>query len=150
MVSAGRALQNAPGNPGEAMGEGGMTQSDDARPPVAVGHVRMDVNDLHSACDLLERLGLRPVNRHDTFAVLELRGGTHLIVRAGEHEIEPGRMAPIDLMVDDVAETHARYRGMGLDPSEITSGSIHSSFTIPFTDGYRLKITSSHTSGRPV
>ena len=127
-----------------------MTQSDDARPPVAVGHVRMDVNDLHSACDLLERLGLRPVTRHDAFAVLELRGGTHLIVRAGEHEIEPGRMAPIDLMVDDVAETHARYRGMGLDPSEITSGSIHSSFTIPFTDGYRLKITSSHTSGRPV
>ena len=127
-----------------------MTQSDDARPPVAVGHVRMDVNDLHSACDLLERLGLRSVNRYDTFAVLELRGGTHLIVRAGEHEIEPGRMAPIDLMVDDVAETHARYRRMGLDPSEITSGSIHSSFTIPFTDGYRLKITSSHTSGRPV
>ena len=85
------------GNPGEAMGEGGMTQSDDARPPVAVGHVRMDVNDLHSACDLLERLGLRPVTRHDNFAVLELRGGTHLIVRAGNNEIEPGRIAPIDL-----------------------------------------------------
>lgn len=127
-----------------------MTQSDDARPPVAIGHVRMDVNDLHAACDLLERLGLRRVTRHESFAVLELRGGTHLIVRAGEHDIEPGRMAPIDLMVDDVAETHARYRGMGLKPSEITSGSIHSSFTIPFTDGYKLKITSSHTSGRPV
>ena len=127
-----------------------MTQSDDARPPVAVGHVRMDVNDLHAACDLLERMGLRPVTRHDSFAVLELRGGTHLIVRAGDGEIEPGRMAPIDLMVDNVRETHDRYREMGLDPSEITSGSIHSSFTIPFTDGYRLKITSSHTSGRPV
>ncbi len=127
-----------------------MTQSDDVRPPVAVGHVRMDVNDLHAACDLLERLGLRPVNRGDSFAVLELRGGTHLIVRAGDHEIEPGRMAPIDLMVDNVRETHDRYREMGLDPSEISSGSIHNSFTIPFTDGYRLKITSSHTSGRPV
>lgn len=127
-----------------------MSKSGDPRPPVAVGHVRMDVNDLHAACDLLEKLGLRRVNRLDSFAVLELRGGTHLIVRAGDQHIEPGRMAPIDLMVDDVHETHARYREMGLGPSEITSGSIHSSFTIPFTDGYKLKITSSHTSGRPV
>ena len=127
-----------------------MTKSDDARPPVAVGHVRIDVNNLVAACDLLEKLGLRPVTRRDSFAVLELRGGTHLIVSAGDHDIESGRMAPIDLMVDDVRETHARYREMGLGPSEITSGSIHSSFTIPFTDGYRLKITSSHTSGRSV
>ena len=127
-----------------------MSKSGDLRPPVAVGHVRMDVNDLDPACDLLERLGLRPVTRHDAFAVLELRGGTHLIVRAGDLDIEPGRMAPVDLMVDDVAETHARCRDMGLGPSAITSGSIHSSFTIPFADGYRLKITSSHTSGRPV
>ena len=82
--------------------------------------------------------------------MLELRGGTHLIVRGGEHEIAPGQMAPIDLMVDDVRATHARYCEMGLDPSEITSGSVHSSFTIPFPDGYRLKITSSHTGGRPV
>ena len=127
-----------------------MSKSGDPRPPVAVGHVRMDVNDFHPACDLLEKLDLRPVTRQDSFAVLELRGGTHLIVRAGDRNTELGRMAPIDLMVDDVAEMHAHCRDMGLGPSEIASGSIHSSFTIPFADGYRLKITSSHTSGRPV
>ena len=127
-----------------------MTGSDDARPAVAIGHVRLDVNSLDAACDLLERLGVRPVTRHESFAVLELRGGTHLIVRAGDREVAPGQMAPIDLMVDDVRTTHARYREMGLEPSEITSGSVHSSFTIPFPDGYRLKITSSHTGGRPV
>ena len=127
-----------------------MASSDDARPEVAIGHVRLDVNSLDDACDLLERLGVRPVNRGESFAVLELRGGTHLIVRAGDREISPGQMAPIDLMVDDVRATHARYREMGLEPSEIASGSIHSSFTIPFPDGYRLKITSSHTGGRPV
>ena len=127
-----------------------MTNSSDPRPAVALGHVRMDVLNLHPACDLLERLGLRPVTRRESFAVLELRGGTHLIVSAGDHEIAPGQMAPIDLMVDDVQESHERYSDMGLMPSEITSGSIHSSFTIPFPDGYRLKITSSHTSGRPV
>ena len=127
-----------------------MTGSDDARPGVAIGHVRLDVNNIGAACDLLERLGLRPVARGKSYAVLELRGGTHLIVNAGDHEIAPGRMAPIDLMVDDVRATHARYCEMGLEPSEIASGSIHSSFTIPFPDGYRLKITSSHTGGRPV
>ncbi len=127
-----------------------MSKSGDPGLPVAVGHVRMDVNDLHPACDLLEGLGLRPVSRRNSFAVLELRGGTHLIVRAGDWNTEPGRMAPIDLMVDDVAAMHVRCRDMGLGPSEIASGSIHNSFTIPFADGWRLKITSSHTSGRPV
>lgn len=127
-----------------------MMDKDDARPGVAIGHVRLDVNSLDDACDLLERLGVRPVTRGESFAVLELRGGTHLIVRAGDREIAPGQMAPIDLMVDDVRATHARYGEMGLEPSEITSGSVHSSFTIPFPDGYRLKITSSHTGGRPV
>ena len=127
-----------------------MTGAEDARPAVAIGHVRLDVNSFDEACDLLERLGLRRVNRREGFAVMELRGGTHLIVRAGEHDIAPGQMAPVDLMVDDVRAAHARYRKMGLDPSDIASGSIHSSFTIPFPDGYRLKITSSHTGGRPV
>ncbi len=127
-----------------------MIEAHDDRPPVAVGHVRMDVNDLGAACDLLERLGLRPVSRYESFAVLELRGGTHLVVRAGGRSAAPGEMAPVDLMVDDVETAHARCRGMDLAPSEITSGSIHSSFTIPFPGGYRLKITSSHTSGRPV
>ncbi len=127
-----------------------MTEPNDARPAVAIGHVRLDVNSLGEACDLLERLGVRPVTRRDSSAVLELRGGTHLIVSASGHDIAPGQMAPIDLMVDDVAAAHAQYRDMGLDPSEIASGSIHSSFTIPFADGYRLKITSSHTGGRPV
>lgn len=127
-----------------------MTEPSDTRPPVAVGHVRMNVNRLDPACDLFEQLGLRPITRRETFAVLELRGGTHLVVNAGDHAIEPGQMAPIDLMVDDIAATHAHYSEIGLEPSDITSGSIHSSFTIPFTDGYRLKITSSHASGRPV
>ncbi len=127
-----------------------MTEPDDPRPGVAIGHVRLDVNSLDAACDLLERLGVRRVTRQESYAVLELRGGTHLIVRGGDREIAPGQMAPIDLMVDDVRATHARYREMGLDPSDIASGSVHSSFTIPFPDGYRLKFTSSHTGGRPV
>ena len=126
------------------------THRSDARPAAAIGHVRMDVNNLGRACEVLERLGLRPIVRRDDHAILELRGGTHLIVRAKEHGTAPDQTAPIDLMVDDVAAAHARCDAMGLSPSEIISGSIHSAFTIALSDGYRLKITSSHTSGRPV
>ena len=64
-----------------------MAKPSDDRPPVAVGHVRMNVNNLDPACDLLERLGVRPVTRREAFAVMELRGGTHLIVSAGETAI---------------------------------------------------------------
>ena len=45
---------------------------------------------------------------------------------------------------------HARCREMGLSPGDIASGTIHSSFELAGPDGYRLKITSSHTGGRPV
>ncbi len=127
-----------------------MIRSEDDRPPVAVGHIRLAVNSLDSACDLLEALGLRPISRRAHFAVLELRGGTHLVVSARSETIAPGEMAPFDLMVDDVETAHRECATMALDPSAIASGSIHSSFTIPFVDGYRLKITSSHTSGRSV
>lgn len=127
-----------------------MTDAIDERPPVALGHVGMRVNKLGPATDFLERLGLRVVNRGQTLSVLEFRGGTHLVLRETEDDIEPGTVAPIDLMVDDVEATHGAYAGMGLEPSEITAGTIHSSFTIPGPDGYRIKITSSHAGGRPV
>ena len=64
--------------------------------------------------------------------------------------LRPGTIAPIDLMVDDLEATHAFCAAEGFDPSEITSGSIHSSFYLDRPDGYRIKVTSSHTGGRAV
>ena len=127
-----------------------MPSQTDERPPVAIGHVRINVNSLDPSCDLLQELGLREITRREGFAVMELRGGTHLIVSRTDEAIAPDTPAPIDLMVDDVHATRADYEARGFDPSEITSGSVHSSFTIPFPDGYRLKITSSHAGDRAV
>ena len=82
--------------------------------------------------------------------MLELRGGTHLVLQLTEEAITPDCLAPIDLMVDDIHTKHAECLAEGFDPTDITSGSVHSSFFVPGPSGYRVKITSSHTDGRAV
>ena len=74
----------------------------DQRPPVAVGHVRLNVGDVGAAARWLETVGLRPIVTRDELAVLELRGGTHVVVRQTEQPAPTGTAAPFDLMVDDI------------------------------------------------
>ena len=57
-----------------------MSDTADQRPPVAVGHVRLNVNDVGAAARWLETVGLRPIVTREEIAVLELRGGTHVVV----------------------------------------------------------------------
>ncbi|MEE2970901.1 MAG: VOC family protein [Pseudomonadota bacterium] len=123
---------------------------DQTVPPVAMGHIRMDVNALAPATDWMAGIGLRVVARHDTLSVLELRGGTHLVLRLTDDTIAPDTIAPIDLMVDNINAKHAECLAGGLEPSDITSGSVHSSFYVPGPSGYQVKITSSHTDDRAV
>ncbi|MCZ6453659.1 MAG: VOC family protein [Alphaproteobacteria bacterium] len=127
-----------------------MSNAKDKRPPVAVGHVHLPVKNVPTTSAFLQELGLRQVFAKDTFAVLELRGGTHLIIQKSRKRTKPGTRAPVDFMVDDVKKARAKYAKMGLKPTRIKSGTIHSSFFIPGPDGWSFKITSSHTSGRPV
>jgi catechol 2,3-dioxygenase-like lactoylglutathione lyase family enzyme len=122
----------------------------DERPPVAVGHVSFHVKDVPGATRFMEVLGLRTVFEAEKFAVMELRGGTHLILRASRRKIAAGTVAPVDLMVDDVEAMRAYCRTKRLKPSKITSGTVHDSFFVPGPGGWSIKITSSHTSGRPV
>lgn len=122
----------------------------DKRPPVAVGHVSLHVKDVSRASEFMQVLGLRSVFEAPKFAVLELRGGTHLILNQSRKKITEGEVAPVDLMVDDVKLMRDFCKTKKLKPSKITTGSVHSSFYVPGPDGWSIKITSSHTSGRPV
>ncbi len=125
--------------------------SDDGTiPPVAVGHVSMEVNRVGPAADWFAAMGLRTVATRDGFAVLELRGGTHLVLRETDREIAAGTVAPIDLMVEDLDAIRESCAGRGLAPGDITEGSVHRSFHVAGPDGYSVKITSSHTGGRAV
>jgi len=122
----------------------------DKRPPVAVGHVWVPVKDVAETNAFLQTLGLRGVVERETFAVLELRGGTHLIIEKSRKRIKQGDQAPVDFMVDDIKQARATYAEMGLKPTRIKSGSVHDSFFIPGPDGWFYKITSSHATDLPV
>ena len=105
----------------------------------------LPVSNLERAADFWRDLGMRDIERNENVAILELRGGTHLILVPGTPP--PDADAPFDLMVEDVDATHARYAAAGLDPSPIEHGRIHSAFTVVDPDGYRVTVNSSHVVG---
>ena len=90
---------------------------DDERPPVWVGHIVLRTPELGGTRKFMLQLGMRSIEHGDDFAVLELRGGTHLLLVPAEQD--PSGPAPFDLMVDDLDIAHARLRELGLDPSAI-------------------------------
>ena len=122
----------------------------DDRPLVALGHVNLEVSDIATSADFLVGLGIREITRRDEFAVLELRGGSHIQLLKAKDPITQGTQVPFDLMVDDIEATRSEYEARGLQPSDFEKGQVHTEFTIPAPDGYILTMTSSHTSGRVV
>ena len=123
---------------------------EDNRPSVAIGHVSVRVNKVAETTDFLVKLGLRSIHQSENFAVLELRGGTHLVLRPAEEKITPGTASPFDLMVDDVETARKIYGDAGMDPSAIEKGKIHQWFTLSDPSGYEITVTSSHAGGRAV
>ena len=98
--------------------------------------------------DFLVTLGLRPIVLEDGIAVLELRGGTHLVLLQTDDALSGA--APFDLMVDDLEATHKRLTESGLSPSTVVAGKIHRSFTVQDPSGHDITFNSSHVSDRPV
>jgi hypothetical protein len=93
---------------------------------------------------------LRPIFEDAELAVLEFRGGTHVVVRNAEEALKAGVAAPFDLMVDDIEAARRDYAAKGLGPSDISRGRIHDSFHVVGPDGYDFTVNSSHAGGRPV
>jgi catechol 2,3-dioxygenase-like lactoylglutathione lyase family enzyme len=127
-----------------------LREHSSTRPAVAVGHVTVGVTDVAAGTMFFEALGLRWVHQTDRYSVLELRGGTHLVLGTADEPAAPGTPAPFDIMVDDVESTRADYEKRGLQVSEVNRGSIHTSFRVAGPDGYEIRITSPHTGGRAV
>lgn len=127
-----------------------MSQTVDQRPPVAVGHVRLPATNVTAAARWLEAVGLRPIFADTDLAVLEFRGGTHVVVRRAEQPPKPGAAAPFDLMVDNIEAARREFAEKGLGPSDISKGRIHDSFHLTGPDGHDFTIVSSHAGGRAV
>ena len=127
-----------------------MPRGTDKRPPVAIGHVRFRTSDVPAAAEWLTAAGLRPIVTGRSFAVLELRGGTHLVVSKVAKPPKKRAEAPFDLMVDDVDQAHRTYAQKGFKPSRIRRGSIHDSFHVLGPDECRIEVLSSHAGNRAI
>ena len=121
--------------------------TEDARPDMAVGHMHLAVNDVRDAYRFFAKHGMREILERDDFAILELRGGTHLILDKADAPVVPGGRAPFDLMVDDVDAAHRRFVADGVAATAIERGNIHDSFTVEGPSGYVIPINSSHVAG---
>ncbi|MGH6624887.1 MAG: hypothetical protein ACREBN_12980, partial [Burkholderiaceae bacterium] len=93
--------------------------SEDLRPAVWVGHVILESDRLDETARFMQTLGMRTIFPGPRVAVLELRGGTHLVVIAKD-KVTPGD-APFDLMVEDLRATHTQFTSLGLSPTPIES-----------------------------
>ena len=122
--------------------------TNDTRPPVWVGHVAMLTPQVTESSEFMQLLGMRLVAGSDDFAVLEMRGGTHLVLtNDSESTLIKG---DFDLMVEDLDATHAYYTELGLDPGDIERGEIHDSFEMREPGGTVVTFNSSHVGKLPV
>ena len=112
------------------------------RPPVWIGHVTLKTRSLNESEAFMKELGMRGIFRGDEVAVLELRGGTHLVLMADE-AADPG-LASFDLMVEDLDATYADFQARKFEVSEISEGTIHNSFTLTEPGGHQIKVNSTH------
>ncbi len=120
----------------------------DKRPGIAIGHISLQVRGLAEHVAFFETLGIRTIAAGEEYAVQELRGGTHLVLRPTK-EIDPEPVA-FDVMVDDVDAWRQKCVAANLSVSEISRGRIHDSFEVNTPDRRALTITSSHAGNRPV
>ncbi|HEX8141436.1 MAG TPA: VOC family protein [Pyrinomonadaceae bacterium] len=121
-------------------------------PPIAIGHVTLHVSAVSLAADFYETLGLRPILNREELAILELRGGTHLVLFRAEGKPKAGPVRVFDFMVEDIEAAHAAMEKAGVQGTAICEDHLagHLWFEVTDPDGHVLKVFSSHTGGRPV
>jgi catechol 2,3-dioxygenase-like lactoylglutathione lyase family enzyme len=117
------------------------TMAVETRPPVWIGHVTLKTRTLDESETFMKQIGMRGIFRGDQVAVLELRGGTHLVLMADE-SAEGG--AGFDLMVEDIDSTYAQFKAAGFVVSGMREGSIHNSFTVTEPGGNDIVVNSTH------
>ncbi len=137
-------------------------------PSAAIGHVILNVKDVDTSYDFYQKLGLRPWGRFPNAAIVELLGGTHvLLIDKSRPDIEKwpeslvGQMRKhwsehIDLMIrgrshEDLAAFREKIVANGIAAGEIKVEEPygHRVFCVRDPDGHDITIYTSHTD-KPV
>jgi len=146
-----------------------MTRNADDLPAVALGHFVMKVQNVDASYRFYVGLGLRGLETYPGMAIVELRGGTHLLLfekgNAQSSALLNGRNGQrpeftserMDLMIAGRARSALeRYRAhladRGYSPSAIADGTLygHHYFSMQDPDGNGITFYTSHSSDRPV
>jgi catechol-2,3-dioxygenase len=134
-------------------------------PVLAVAHLVFKVADLESSCQFYSNLGLPPFYLEEKVAIIELRGGTHLVLLsvdepAGEDVAESltGQFhkrfsEQFDLMIegkslDELKQYRSELISRGIAAGEIPGEAVfgHYLFCIKDPDGNGITIYSSHAN----
>ena len=133
-------------------------------PPLAVGHLTLAVADLEASYRFYVDLGLRSFDKEDDMAILELRGGTHLLLfkRGGlvgqdEGPFDGAKAEAIDLMIagrsrEELETLRGHLVQCGHAPEPIPDQRFfgHYVFTAKDPDGNEVTVSTSHASDLPV
>ena len=116
--------------------------NDQNLPRFAIGHMTLDAGNVDQLTNFYTTIGMRLVVNMGRAAIIELRGGTHIIIKPGQ----PGQ-AQLDFIVDDIDETHQVMETAGANPTPIRRGNPHDVFTATDPEGNTLVINSTHAIG---
>lgn len=141
-----------------------MSDTNVAKPPVGVGHMSLSVADVETSNRFYVTLGLRNVGKGDDMAILELRGGTHLLLfqsggvsAEADSPFEQAAAGAIDLMIEgrtfeelDAYRTALITGGIHPDPIPDQRYFGHYIFKATDPDGNEVTVSTSHASDLPV
>lgn len=111
-------------------------------PRFAIGHLSIGADNVDHLTDFYVNVGLRLVVNMGRASILELRGGTHIILQKGH-----GGQATLDFIVDDIDDTHTVLERAGAAVTSIRRGNPHDSFTATDPEGNELHVHSTHAIG---
>lgn len=141
-----------------------MLEANATKPPVGVGHMALTVADVEASHRFYTTLGLRIIGRGGDMSILELRGGTHLVLlqRGGasakaESPFDHAVPGAIDLMIEgrtfeDLDAYRTTLIAGGLQPDPIPNDRYfgHCIFKTRDPDGNAVTVSTSHASDLPV
>ena len=120
-------------------------------PQIGIGHVALAVNDVAASAHFYAELGLKPCFENEGMAILELRGGTHLLLFSRETDPAIPAVERVDLMIAERSRAGleayresivARGLAAGPIPDEEFYG--HHMLRLRDPDGNEVVVATSH------
>jgi catechol 2,3-dioxygenase-like lactoylglutathione lyase family enzyme len=142
-----------------------MPEAEADIPPVAVGHLSLTVADLEASYRFYADLGLRTFDKDEDMAIMELRGGTHLLLfRDGgaddgttDSPFDAVKAGAVDLMIagrsrEELEAFRGRLVSGGHAPEPIPDRRFfgHYVFKARDPDGNEVTVSTSHASDQPI